>query len=690
MHIGADYYPEHWVFPYDGTEEAPESRWDTDAELMAKAGINVVRLGEFSWGLCEREEGKFDFAWLKRCMDVVHKAGIQVVLGTPTAAPPVWLLQKHPAILPLDENGLPRREGTRRAYCLNSDVYWEYSKKIVKAMVDALGKHEAVIAWQIDNGIGRHDTEYSFNPETRKDWHAWLKAKYETIENLNEKLGLCVWGQVVSDWEQVVMPMRAPAVHNPALVTDWRRFSSDTCVSYIRMQADLLHEATPDIPVTTTIRAFAAEIDLFDLADAIDFVSIDSQAAIGEQAAEIAFGIDLIRCLKKNDKIKAPAGEDGFWVMEQKAGSAAWEGVNSTVRPGVIRKFTHQLISRGANGVCFFYWRQPLVGPEKFYGGVLNHEGSGNNRMYKEICQIGEEIKKLAPILKGTHVVADTCILINFENNWAIDQPLAHNKFFKQKEHILAYYRALHDKNIPVDFARPPSDDEGLEELKKYRLVIAPSLHMLDPGQAQRLAWYVYEGGTLIGTCNTALIDEHHIAPKGYPQELIDMFGLTVKESDILPPGRENSLNFKGSFKTSKQHFGKLWCDIIEPGECQTLATFSREFYSGSPAVTINEYGSGKAIYIGTVGHQEFYSDVFAWLRAQLGLYSLIKVPDTVEVSMRQSEESRLYFVINHQNGPVRINFLKTTHDFLTGEKFSGNYDMPAHGVLMIDERNRF
>lgn len=689
MYFGAAYYPEHWVYPYDGTEDAPESRWDTDAELMAKAGVNVVRLGEFSWGLCEREEGKFDFAWLKRCMDVMHKAGIEVVLGTPTAAPPVWLLQKHPEILPLDENGLPRREGTRRAYCLNSDFYWEYSQKIVKAMADALGKHEAVIAWQIDNGIGRHDTEYSFNPETKSDWQAWLKAKYETIENLNEKLGLCAWGQVVSDWDQIVMPMRAPAVHNPALVTDWRRFSSDTCVSYIRMQADLLHEAAPGIPVTTTMRAFAAEIDLFDLADAIDFVSIDSQAAVGDEAAEIAFGIDLIRCLKKNDKVKAPGGEDGFWVMEQKAGSAAWEGVNATVRPGVIRKFTHQLISRGANGVCFFYWRQPRIGPEKFYGGVLNHEGSGNNRMYREICQIGEEFKKLEPVLKDTHVRADTCILLNYDNNWAIDQPLAHNKFFKQKEHILAYYRALNDKNIPVDFARPPSDDEGLEELKKYRLVIAPSLHMLDPGQAQRLAWYVYEGGTLIGTCNTALIDEHHIAPKGYPQELIDMFGLTVKESDILPPGRENSLNFKGSFQTSKQHFGKLWCDIIQPNECQTLATFSREFYAGSPAVTINEYGSGKAIYIGTVGHAEFYSDVMAWLRSQLGLYSLIKVPDTVEVSMRENDESRLYFVINHQDGPVKVNFLKTTHDFLTGKKFSGNYDMPAHGVLMIDERNR-
>ncbi len=690
MYIGAAYYPEHWVYPYDGTEEEPESRWAIDAELMAKAGINVVRLGEFSWGLCEREEGKFDFGWLKRCMDVMHAAGIEVVLGTPTAAPPVWLLQKHPEILPVDENGQIRHEGTRRAYCLNSDKYWEYSQKIVRAMAEALGQHESLIAWQIDNGVGRHDSEYSFNSETRRDWRAWLKSKYETIENLNEKLGLAVWGQVVSDWDQVFMPMRAPAVHNPALVTDWRRFSSDTCVAYVRMQADLLRELSPGKPVTTTMRAFAAEIDWFDLADAIDFVSIDSQAAMGEHAAEIAFGIDLMRCLKQDDEIKAPGDDDGFWVMEQKAGSAAWEGVNASVRPGVIRKFTHQLISRGANGVCFFYWRQPLIGPEKFYGGVLDHRGDGNNRMYKEICQISEEIKKLDPILKGSHVHADTCILISFENNWAIDQPLARNQFFKQKDHILAYYHALHDKNIPVDFARPPSDDEELEELKKYRLVIAPSLHLLDPGQAQRLAWYVYEGGTLIGTCNTAGIDEHHIAPKGYPQELIDVFGMEVKESDILPPGRENALHFKGSFKTSKQHFGRLWCDIIEPLECEILATFTREFYSGSPAVTLNEYGSGKAIYVGTVGQAELYNDLMAWLRSQLGLYSLIKVPDTVEVSMRQKDESRMYFVINHTDGPVRINFLKTTHDFLSEKKFSGNYDMPAHGVLMIDERSRF
>ena len=281
MYFGADYYPEHWVFPYDGTAEEPESRWEQDAQLMAHAGMNVVRLGEFSWGLCEREEGKYDFAWLRRAMDAFSGHGIKIVLGTPTAGPPLWLAQKHPEILPLDENGLPRREGTRRAYCMNSDVYWQYSQKIVRAMVAALGDHPGLVAWQIDNGVGRHNTEYAFNPETKRDWHAWLKAKYETVDALNERMGLRFWGQVVTDFDHVPMPMTAPAAHNPALLTDWRRFSSDTCVAFVRMQADILRELTPKIPVTTTIRPFATGIDNFDLADTIDFVAMDSDAAVG-------------------------------------------------------------------------------------------------------------------------------------------------------------------------------------------------------------------------------------------------------------------------------------------------------------------------------------------------------------------------------------------------------------------------
>jgi beta-galactosidase len=682
MYFGADYHPEHWVFPYDGTEQEPEARWETDAQLMAAAGINVVRMGEFSWGLSERVEGQYDFAWLKRAMDVMGGAGIKVVLGTPTAAPPIWLGQKHPEILPLDELGQARREGTRRAYCLNSDVYWDYSKKIIRAMAGALGKHPQLVAWQIDNGLGRHNTETSFNPETKRDWHAWLRAKYETIEKLNNDLGLRFWGQVVSEWNQVPMPMITPAPHNPALVTDWRRFCSDTCVAYTKMQADLLRELTPSICLTTNLRAFAANFDYFDLAETLDFVSLDSDATVKSKSSEISCSIDYIRSLKKSNP-RTPDGNQGFWVIEQKAGNVAWAEVNSLVRPGIIRLFTYQLISRGATGVLYFYWRQPRIGPEKFYGGVLTHDGRGDNRMYEEVRQIGAELKNLEPYLEGTSFTADACIVVNHASEWAMNQPLRPNKFFSQREHMQMFYSALHDRNILVDFARPT------EDLSKYKLVIAPSLHLLAGGEADLLKLYVHNGGTLISTFNTGMVDEHHIAPvDGVPYCMTDLFGLVVKEFDPLPPGEENHLTFKGGFQTSHLHPARLWCDILEPRECQVVATYAKDFYAGKPAITINQFGEGRAIYIGTMSHLPFYQDLIVWVRQLCGLAPLLRVPDAVEVSMRQKEGgAKLYFLINHHHSPVRIQLFKPLHDLLSDTTISGNHDLPPHGILVLHDQ---
>jgi beta-galactosidase len=682
MYFGADYYPEHWVYPYAGTPEQPESRWEKDAELMVSAGINIVRMGEFSWGLCEPRECEYNFDWLRRAMDVMQKAGIKVVLGTPTAAPPIWLAKKHPEILPVDERGLKRYEGTRRAYCLNSDVYWDYCKRIVTAMAKALGNHPQLVAWQIDNGIGGHNTECSFNEESRRDWIGWLKAKYGTIERLNNLMGLRFWGQIVSDWSEVPMPMVAPTVHNPALVVDWMRFSSDTCVAFVRMQADLLRELTPDIPVTTNLRApFGRNYDHFDVAGALDFVSIDSNATIKSKSSENACEIDMLRSLKKSG-IKTPDGSSGFWVIEQKAAQVNWQEVNSLVRPGVVRLFTYQLISRGCDGVLYFFWRQPRIGSEKFYGGVLSHDGKAESRAYREICQIGEEIKLLAPVLKDTTVHAEVCILISHENHWSLQLPMQPNSCFSQREHLQLYYNALHDRNIPVDFARPT------EDISKYKMVIAPSLHLLAGGEADLLKLYVQNGGTLVSTFNTGLVDEYVMAPDtGFPHDLVDLFGLEVLEFDPLPPGEENHLTFKGAFPTSHLHPARLWCDLIEPKECQVLATYAKDFYAGKPAITVNSYGLGKAVYVGTMSHQYFYYDLIVWLRQLCNLVPLLKVPDTVEVSMRQKDDVKIYFLLNHQNSPVRIQLYKPMHDFLTGNALAGNYDLPPHGILVLDEQ---
>ncbi len=681
MYFGVDYHPEHWVYPYAGTQEDPEARWHRDVELMASAGVNVVRMGEYVWGLCEPEEGYYDFDWLWRLMDLMRQAEIEVVLATPTAAPPVWLAKKHPEILPVDEQGLTLHEGTRHAYFANSDVYWEYSRNIVTAMAKALGHHPQLIAWQIDCGVGAHTTEFSYNEETRKDWHAWLKAKYKTIDRLNDCMGTRFWGQTVTDWSEVPMPMRAPTVHNPALVLDWMRFSSDSLVAYIKMQSDLLHQLTPDKPVTTLLRALTRHYDHFDAAEAVDFVSLDSYATVKSRAAQNAMEVDIMRSLKK-DGVRMPGGGHGFWVMEQKAGQVNWQEVNSLVRPGVVRLFTYQLLSRGVDGVLYFFWRQPRIGSEKFYGGVLTHDGRGDNRVYEEIRQIGEEMKLLGPIIQDTQVYADTCILVSHDNIWSQKLPKQPNQHFNVRDHVLLFYSALHDMDIPVDFARPTDD------LSRYKVVIAPSLQLLAGGEADLLKLYVQNGGVLVSTFNTALVDEHHIAPDdGIPHDLTDLFGMEISEFDPISPDEPNYLVFKGTFPTSHLHPARLWCDVIEPRGCQVIATYGKDFYAGKPAMTANDFGLGKAVYIGTMSHQYFYSDLMHWLRQLCGIYPLLKVPDKIEVSMRQKEGTKLFFLLNHGNSHVTVQFYKPMHDFLTGTTFTGKYDIPPHGVVVLDEQ---
>jgi beta-galactosidase len=234
---------------------------------------------------------------------------------------------------------------------------------------------------------------------------------------------------------------------------------------------------------------------------------------------------------------------------------------------------------------------------------------------------------------------------------------------------------------LQVDFAKPT------EDLSHYKIVIAPSLHLLSSAEADNLKLYVQNGGTLVGTFNTGLVDQYHIAPDtGFPNDLTELFGMEVLEFDPIPPQEENHLTFKGAFPTSHLHPARLWCDVIEAKGCQVLATFAKDFYAGKPAITMNSFGLGKAIYIGTQSHEHFYHDLVTWLRQMCAVQPLLKVPENVEVSMRQKDDNRVFFLLNHQNSPVRIQFYKPMHDYLTGNTFSGNYDLPPFGVLVLDE----
>ena len=396
---------------------------------------------------------------------------------------------------------------------------------------------------------------------------------------------------------------------------------------------------------------------------------------MGSKSAEIAMSIAMARSLKKNSEA------EGFWVMEQKAGHVSWSDANSLVRPGVVRLFSYQQLSRGATGLLYFYWRMPRFGPEKFYGGVLTHDGLAKNRMFQEVMQFGSELQTLLPMLTGTQVKTDVAILISHASDWALNQPMRPNKFFNQREHVQLYYSALHDRNILADFVRPTDD------LSKYKLVIAPSLHMVAGGEADILRLYVHNGGTLVATFNTGLVDENNIAATDPPYEMSDMFGLRVVEFDPLPPGEENHITIKGGFPTTGLHSARLWCDIIEPDTCQVLGTYAQDFYAGKPAVTMNQFGEGRAIYVGTMCSPPFYYDLVTWLRQLCGIAPLLRVPDQIEVSMRVRDDYRIYFLLNHHPQSVHVQFFKPVRDCLTGRIISGGHDIPAKDVLIVDEQ---
>lgn len=329
-----------------------------------------------------------------------------------------------------------------------------------------------------------------------------------------------------------------------------------------------------------------------------------------------------------------------------------WADVNSLVRPGIVRLLTYQLVSRGAGGVLYFLWRQPRISPEKFYGGVLSHDGRGQNRVYQEISLIGRELQLPDSVLHGTRVVSEVCILFSHENESNSRRVRQPNKFFNQREHLQLFYNALHDRNIPVDFARPT------EDLSQYKLV---------------------------STCNTGLIDEHHLASDtGYPHDLTDLFGLEVVEFDPLPPGEENHLTIKSQFPVSHLHPARLWWDLIEPKGCQVLGIYAKDFYAGQPAITMNSHGQGHL-------HRHGQPAKFLFRPGPVAA-PVVQLPFAAQgARQRRSQppaEGRPEDLFPAQ--PPK--FLRAHHLLQGDARFSDRPDLhrqprsPPHGVLVLDE----
>ncbi len=699
IHFGCDYYPEQWA------QWLPEgeARWETDARLMADAGFNVVRLAEFAWGLLEPAQDRFDFSWLERAVDLLHRHGLRVVLCTPTPTPPPWLLHAHPDITQVTVDGVRMGPGTRRAACANHPTYCERSGIVSQAIASHFAAHPAVIGWQTDNEFGCHESAWCYCGHCADAFRGWLKRNYQEIEALNEAWGGAFWGETFSQWEQIPAPSRSAAERNPAHLLDYIRFSSDAWAAFHRMEIDILRRTCPAHFVTHNLMGFFVQLDYYDLCQGLDFVSWDNYHYHGATPGTIAAAHDhMWGILRRN-----------FWVMEQQVGQVNWSAYNPAPGPDFVRLKTYQGIGHGADGMLYFRWRQALAGSEQYHSGLLDHAGRPTMG-YQEAKRIGEELKALAPLLEGTGPRAEVAVLLDYDSRWALRlQP--HNMLLRdevpvdfanpshvmcvdhdeQREpvalrgraHLLwpfaAPYVALWERNVAAAIVAPESDLSG------YKVVVAPFLNVVTPAVAANLQSFVDKGGTLILGPRTGFKDEHNrLFAQPQPGPLAALAGATVKFFDSMEPERHNVLRWDHVPYMHRVETG-LWAEVLEPEPgTEVIAYYSNGWYANEPAITHRVHEQkGRVLYVGCMGGPALYANLFAWLLPQVGVQSLLSPVAGVEVCARTAADGRrVVFVLNHSNLPRSITLADPVTDVLSGQRYERSLPLKPRQVVIYEE----
>lgn len=642
IHFGVDYYPEHW----------PRERWETDARLMQEMGVQVVRMAEFSWFKMEPSEGEFHFEWLEEAVALLDKYGIKSILGTPTAAPPAWIIERNPEIQPIDRQGRRRHFGGRHHDCQSNEVYRAHIKRFVTAMSQRFANNPGVIGWQIDNEFGNSHGDLCMCDSCKAKFQKWLAKKYGTIEMLNDAWGTAFWSQGYNSFSQISTPLITAVGENPSAMLDWKCFCSDLIVDFAKWQADIIRENCPKHFITHNYMCFDNKVDYYDLGELLDFVSNDVYPAGHWQKQphqpedEIAAAHDVVRSYKKKP----------FWIMEQQAGMAGWEIMGRALEPGQMSAWAMQSVAHGADAVIFFRWRTCAIGTEQYWHGILGHSGNPG-RTYREAKQLTHTFAKYMDEFEGTVPNPEVAIVHSFKQNYALDIQPNHPEL-RYVGQLCKYYKALYEKKIPVDFV------QGMDDLSKYKLVIAPLQYLMTPELEQHYMDYVANGGHLVLTMRTGVKDATNLCmtDRELPGKLGDICGIEIPEYDCLLETTGGVLYGKKEYEVEK------WCDIIELKGAKQIAEYSTGFYKQSSAVTENVYEKGIAWYVGTEPGEELMEDLMAYFAKASDIETLGTAADGVEMMTRESEDKTWLFVINHTNDE-QVYHLHDKYVLLEGEK---------------------
>lgn len=661
MNFGGDYNPEQW----------DESVWEEDMRLFKLAHVDTVTLNVFSWAALQPSEDVYDFSKLDKIMKMVKDNGLKVVLATSTAAHPAWMAKRYPEILRVEFNGMKRKFGGRHNSCPNSQVYRKYSVRLADKLAERYKDYDNIIAWHISNEYGGEC--YCDNCE--KAFQGWLKDKYKTIDELNRVWNTSFWSHTFYDWDEVVLPNMLSEHWGfeysmfQGISIDYRRFNSDSILDCYKLEYDAVKKHTPDIPVTTNFMEFYKPLDYQKWAKYLDFASWDSYPWIGASKGVMALNHELIRGLKQGSP---------FVLMEQTPSVQNWQPYNELKRPGVMRLWSYQAVAHGADAVMFFQMRRSIGACEKYHGALIDHAGHENTRVFREMAELGAELKKIGERTLGSIEKAECAIVFDWDNWWAIEYSSGPSRLMKYRDEVQKYYDAFHSQNIPVDIVSVEDD------LSKYKVVCTPILYMVKTGYDEKLRSFVKNGGTLITSFFSGYVDEHDLVTVGgYPGKLRDILGVWVEESDALPEGKKNKCEWNGS-----EYDAELLCDLLHTEGAKTLATYTTDFYAGMPMLTENEFGNGKAYYVAARSNDEFYAKLVEMVCNDQNIEAVMATPDGVEATARYTADKKYVFLLNHAEDTKEVVADADYYDILNDAEIKAGerIEMPKTAVVILEK----
>ncbi|WP_225849198.1 beta-galactosidase [Streptomyces sp. HPF1205] len=653
--FGGDYNPEQW----------DEAVWREDDALMARAGVNLVTVGVFSWALLEPEEGRYDFGRLDAHLDRLHAAGVAVDLATPTASPPPWFTLAHPDAMPVTADGVRLVHGSRDTYCLAAPAYREAAVRIATALAERYGDHPAVAMWHVHN-------EYAtvcYCDHAAAAFRTWLRRRHGTLDKLNDAWGTAFWSQRYASWDEILPPRATQWHRNPALTLDYRRFWSDQALAGYREQREAIRAHSPGRPVVTNLMVPEYQVlDLWAFGREVDFVGIDHYPCGPgiEAAADIAFGGDRARSF----------GGGRPWLLIEQGTNTLYSGDRVLPKePGDVLRHSVAHIAHGSEGALFFQWRQSKAGAEMWHSAMVPHAGP-DSRIFREVTGTGAAVSRLAEVA-GSRVRARAAVLHDSDAWWALDVQGTPSAELDYHGALRRAHRALWDAGVTADFAHPAAP--GLD---RYPLLVAPALHLLSETAAAAAREYVRGGGTLLVQHFSGVVDEHHQAwLGGYPAPALrEALGIRVEEYRPLAQGEV--------LRLSDGSTGTAWSESVEPAGATPVTTYTHGMLAGRPALTRHSYGRGTAWYLSTRLDDTAYGDLMVRLTVEAGVPPELTPPlPGVEAVRRWSPDgTRAWlFLLNHTDGPLPVPQAPGGHELLTGRQVApGELRLPARGAAVL------